>query len=464
MPPKSTSGRSANELEVDYDVNITALYENITNSDWDTAIRSCISSPVEAETWVVRRYEGSNDIMWRFLPIHSACARQPPANVIASLLEAYPDGAGKVDDQGMYPLHYACGNQASREVIRALLVAFPAAAKMTDPRGMLPIHYLACWGPSTVSIIDMVLVAHRDVSHVKDADGNTPLKLALEGEYEERDQVVVALKRWFDKVDTQTDSSASVDGARSVRSVGSGASTSKDGARSVRSAGSSGSAGAKENRTIANTPTVPLTVARLRQEITKLKLDKKQRDSEWEDKMNVSIGSLTNKNAELERQVESATVSLGDAQNRLEELERIVEAKDKRLKSLEKQVQEVTLRLVDVQAERDELRLTLGDISEAHDKYKRKSEIMADRIGSLSASLSGMMDEQENLIRSLQDRDTRLMEESMTRRNQLQDLIDMEDRYVADASVGDGRYIEDVMDRQNKEMDAIAALIASVRS
>lgn len=181
------------ELEVDYDVNITSLYEAICNCDWDKAILALDKNPREAKTWVVRHYEEEEDIeeerevMWRFLPIHSACARDPPASFISALIKAYPDGPHCVDDQGMYPLHYACGNQASREVIRLLLLANSMAARCQDPRGMLPIHYLACWGPSTVSIIDMVLVANRDVGKSRDNDGNTPLDLAMEGDYPDSD-------------------------------------------------------------------------------------------------------------------------------------------------------------------------------------------------------------------------------------------------------------------------------------
>jgi hypothetical protein len=182
-------------LEVDYDKNLTELYQAITDQNWERAVIVCKTNPIQAATWVVR-YD-DDEIMWRFLPIHSACARQPPASVIQALLKAYPDGAKCVDDQGMYALHYACGNQASRDVIRLLLVNFPDAAKLPDPRGMLPIHYLACWGPSSVSVVDMLLVAHRDVLTARDEEGNTPLDLAREGDYPDRQAVISALKKWL---------------------------------------------------------------------------------------------------------------------------------------------------------------------------------------------------------------------------------------------------------------------------
>jgi hypothetical protein len=89
-------------LEVDYDKNLTDLYQAITDQKWDYAAQVCKTYPVQAATWVVRHYEDDDEIMWRFLPIHSACARQPPAFLIQALLKAYPDGAKCIDDQGTF--------------------------------------------------------------------------------------------------------------------------------------------------------------------------------------------------------------------------------------------------------------------------------------------------------------------------------------------------------------------------
>jgi len=160
--------------------------------------------PDEAKTWVVRKNEENPEKnIWRFLPIHSACARQPPANLITALIAAYPEGARCVDDQGMYALHYACGNQASREVMRSLLMAFPDAAKIVDPRGWLPIHFLACWGPSSISVVDMVMVANRNIGEAVDEDGKTAMDLAKLADYPEKSAVIAALRRWSNSADTE---------------------------------------------------------------------------------------------------------------------------------------------------------------------------------------------------------------------------------------------------------------------
>lgn len=111
-------------LEVDYDKNLTELYQAIVDENWGEAVAVAERDPLQAATWVVRHYQDENsnsnsnelqsvvsgrttnpgdsdpEIMWRFLPLHSACARQPPASVITALLKAYPDAAKCVDDQG----------------------------------------------------------------------------------------------------------------------------------------------------------------------------------------------------------------------------------------------------------------------------------------------------------------------------------------------------------------------------
>jgi DNA repair exonuclease SbcCD ATPase subunit len=116
--------------------------------------------------------------MWRFLPIHSASAKNPPENIMNALIRSYRKGAQCRDDQGMLPLHYACGNQASIEVIRLLLLAYPEGAFTTDPQGMLPLHFLAQFGPTSTQALDVILFANRDAIDMRNAEGYTPMDLA----------------------------------------------------------------------------------------------------------------------------------------------------------------------------------------------------------------------------------------------------------------------------------------------
>lgn len=372
MTSMAESSFVPSSLQVDFDKNITKLYEAITSSNWDYAIACAQQRPAEAKTWVVRHYEEDNDatkeVMWRFLPIHSACARQPPANVIAALLKSYPDGVKCVDDQGMFPLHYACGNQASREVVRQLLMSYPQAAKKKDPRGMLPIHYLTCWGPSSISVIDMVMVANRDISNAFDVDGNTPLDLAKEGEYPESDAVVVALNRWF------RGESSSSKAATSLKKVSS--------------------------------PT-------------------KQSSSGTNFFSKMSLG-------------DAMPAALGD--------------KDSEIYRLREE-------LATANEERDGLRQTLAELAEEHDKFKMKSMILGDRLGSLNASLYGMMEQQNAVLDSLRKREDQWHTVGELRREKMRELLQLEDQDDTEQM-----NLKESLLKQTKEMEAIQAVIAAVRT
>jgi YD repeat-containing protein len=194
-PKNLLSSANSTLRQVDYDDDVTPLYEAIGKSEWDKAA-SLINSQ-DAATWVVRYERDAQGnkivpyrIQWRFLPIHSACALNPPASFLRKLVTAYPDGPRTLDDQGLLPLHYACGAKCSREVIYCLLMNFPQSAVREDPNGMLPMHYLAQWGPAShqgqmnMGVLDMVLVSTGDKAANCDHDGNTAERLAMNAEYD----------------------------------------------------------------------------------------------------------------------------------------------------------------------------------------------------------------------------------------------------------------------------------------
>lgn len=181
-------------MEVDFDSNVTELYSAIQHSEWDKAILIAKEFPNQAKTWVVRRYQ-NGEIMWKFLPLHSASAKNPPTSLISALISSYQEGAERKDDQGMLPIHYACGNQASTDIIRLLLLANPMGASTADPNGMYPLHYLAQWGPSSISALQTLVLADQKAILSKDVENFTPLDLAIQGEYSLRDEVIRVLRQ-----------------------------------------------------------------------------------------------------------------------------------------------------------------------------------------------------------------------------------------------------------------------------
>lgn len=447
-------------LEVDFDKNITRLYKAITSTNWTDAVAAVESKPEEAKTWVVRHYDdeehegGEPEIMWRFLPIHSACARQPPASVISALLNAYPDGAKCVDDQGMYALHYACGNQASREVIRMLLMNFPDAAKLRDPRGMLPIHYLACWGPSSISVVDMVLVANRDVANARDEDGNTPLNLAMEGEYSERDAVVAALKRWLDNGSAK----------RAAGTPPAAAVTAPTPAPAKKIIQVETSSDEKKEDDANSIPSMSLnaasahTIGRLRQELSSLRQAQKQSDDIWEGKMHAQNQGHRTRIAELEKKVKMLEVEVSGGVNQVRQLEIQLQRKDEDLQKAMETIKMKDAVIENAYDERDGLRQTLADLTEQHDRFKKKSEILGDRLGSLNASLYTMMEQQHVVLGAMRAREEQWLALCDLRREKMRELVDLEEQETSEEVE-----LKSCLMKQTKEMEAIQAVIAAVR-
>ncbi|VEU41867.1 unnamed protein product [Pseudo-nitzschia multistriata] len=385
-------------FEVDFHENITDLYNAITESNWEEAMRAVKKNPDEAKTWVVRKHEDDpTKNMWRFLPIHSACARQPPAGLIKALLAAYPTGARSVDDQGMYALHYAAGNQASREVIRALLMAFPDAAKLTDPRGMLPIHYIACWGPSSISVVDMILVANRNISDCKDEDGNTPSDLAKEGDYRERNAVVAALKRWS--------TSSSSEHQRSTSSQSSITPSYKVIGSNFRSLHISEERKTDDSLDSLTRCSSPGTTGKLREmddHISVMEIEKK------EDKLEISM------------------------------LQYEVKQRNDMIEKLKETLSQMT-------DECNGLRKTLADVTEQHDG-----------LASMNSSLLSMVEQQEIVLKATRAREEQWEELAKVRREKLKEIVQMEDQdtfHEVD--------LRNVLAQQDRKMAAIKATISA---
>lgn len=184
-------------FEVDFDTNPTDLYTAICAGEWENATSIVKENPDQARIWVVRHDpEDDSAILWRFLPLHSACARQPSDSLVEALLLAYPDAASAKDDQGFLPLHYACGNRASDGAVNMLLIVYPQGADVRDPYGgKLPLHHLAQWGTFSAGVVNMLLAVHPGAISEKDSSGYLPLDLAKAANYPGRNVVITALKR-----------------------------------------------------------------------------------------------------------------------------------------------------------------------------------------------------------------------------------------------------------------------------
>lgn len=189
-------------LEQDFDDMPTELYSCIGDGNWEKAAEIAMENPEQVKTWVVRYHKkeegstsGEKKVMWRFLPLHSACARQPSDELIELLLFIYPEAAIMKDRKGMLPLHYACGNHSSYSVINMLLIAHPQGAEDRDVYGKLPIHHACQWGASSPWVVGMLLTVYPESVFELDNNENTPLDLAKAGKYEDKASIITTLAR-----------------------------------------------------------------------------------------------------------------------------------------------------------------------------------------------------------------------------------------------------------------------------
>uniref|UniRef100_A0A7S4I4L1 Uncharacterized protein n=1 Tax=Odontella aurita TaxID=265563 RepID=A0A7S4I4L1_9STRA len=142
--PHSLSSMASNEMterEVAYASGATKLFLTIEECRWDDAMTICRERPEQARIWV--KSSGSDQTsfdwsVWKRLPIHEACRRQPPPILISSLLDAYPSSCAAKTHFGELPLHLAIGCGSNPESIHLLLASYPNAVSKPDDAGRTP--------------------------------------------------------------------------------------------------------------------------------------------------------------------------------------------------------------------------------------------------------------------------------------------------------------------------------------
>ena len=260
----------------------TVLLSLIHSKSWKEAILRAKALPLEVSEWYVERYEDvrnnynnghknmqnqgqansskagdsysahttatnalnelqlcsqSQMILERLLPLHLACELNAPFDLIAVLLDVYPEAALMHEyGSGNTPLHLACtspvdvsftddyparvsastvktGEHSEQaKTLQLLLNYHPKAIGVTNKTGQLPIH-LACEGNLDHSVIFVLInaweVQNKDGTErkypglkgsdsclaMKDRNGNIPLHLLCQSVTIQRDTLSLLLSR-----------------------------------------------------------------------------------------------------------------------------------------------------------------------------------------------------------------------------------------------------------------------------
>jgi len=119
-----------------------------------------------------------NEIMGAF-PLHEACQYSDQyAQVLQSLVQAWPAAARKLDFDGFLPLHYLCmGKQLLVDEVQLLVQAWPYGLQNVARNGSLPLHF-ACQRGSPVDVIRYLIDSCPLAAKVRNKELLLPLHIA----------------------------------------------------------------------------------------------------------------------------------------------------------------------------------------------------------------------------------------------------------------------------------------------
>jgi len=161
---KSPTGVNEDSVhDVNYrELSSDSLFKHLENLEWKKAENVLHESPGDARQWAIK--DTSDRPAWRRLPIHEACIRQPPAEIVSLMLEVFPSCSEMTDNYDRTPLHYAVIHHASSQVLYLLLDSNYSARNEKDFFGMTPMDY--CSSSNSKDAESMFLLDHIKIKEL----------------------------------------------------------------------------------------------------------------------------------------------------------------------------------------------------------------------------------------------------------------------------------------------------------
>lgn len=184
-------GKGGDEVEV---VEMSAdLISLIRNQNWDGVLARLEMNPEDAEQDLEVTTRGGFSAVKGFTPLHYACERRPPVQVIDALVAACPRAvATRAMPGGALPLHVASTWYAPVEAIKALLAADRLACKTQDELGNLPLHS-ACFSGTPTQVVEALLRAYPKATLARNYQGSLPEEITKRLKHENRRSLLALL-------------------------------------------------------------------------------------------------------------------------------------------------------------------------------------------------------------------------------------------------------------------------------
>eukprot|EP00525_Craspedostauros_australis_P001686 CAMPEP_0198112762 /NCGR_PEP_ID=MMETSP1442-20131203/4555_1 /TAXON_ID= /ORGANISM="Craspedostauros australis, Strain CCMP3328" /LENGTH=292 /DNA_ID=CAMNT_0043769659 /DNA_START=143 /DNA_END=1021 /DNA_ORIENTATION=- len=200
LPSSGNNGKHGGEgVEAESHL-ITDLPTLIRNQKWEAVIRRLEFNPDEAEEQLRTTTRGGFVAGTGFLPLHYACERRPPVEVVDSLIQACPGAVTtRCMPGGCLPLHVACTWYAPLEAVKALLLTDRASCKIQDELGNTPLHS-ACFSGTSAQVLEMVIRAYPKALQARNHQGSLPEDVATRLRHDNRGHVLYLLAKYKDEL------------------------------------------------------------------------------------------------------------------------------------------------------------------------------------------------------------------------------------------------------------------------
>lgn len=164
----------------------------IKNLRWKSVVERLKYNPDDAGEQLKLPTRGGFIASCGMMPLHYACERKPPIEVVGALIEANPEAVGiRMMPGGCLPIHVACTWCASPFVIRALYQADLSTSKAVDELGNRPLH-AACFSGAVTPVIDSLLSCYPKAVLSRNNQGSEPLDIVRRLRHDNK-KVVIAL-------------------------------------------------------------------------------------------------------------------------------------------------------------------------------------------------------------------------------------------------------------------------------
>lgn len=150
-------------------------------------------SPLHAEEELQVTTRGGFTSTQGFTPLHYACERRPPVEVVEALIAACPSAVSKrAMPGGALPLHIACTWHSPASVISVLVSADRSTCKVQDELGNLALHSAAFSGASE-EVMECLLRAYKKATLARNHQGSLSEEISKRLRHENRKAILSLL-------------------------------------------------------------------------------------------------------------------------------------------------------------------------------------------------------------------------------------------------------------------------------